>query len=60
MTPKFYEVLCMAIERGINSGTNRAFKHNDSPPKEHIDVQVYQAVMNEIHEWFNFGDNDGY
>ena len=54
MKPKMYELLRMCVENGVTLGVNRAFKHTDTPNVEHIISSVDTALMNEIHDWFEF------
>ena len=56
MKPKIYNLLRECIEDGASRGVMRAFKHTDTPDMDTIVEQVQQAVMNEIHEWFEFDD----
>jgi len=56
MTPKPLPVLQQCIEHGIELGWNRAHKHQDNPDPEHIKEQIYEEIMNEIHEWFVWPD----
>lgn len=58
MKPKSYAVLDMAVNDGVSYGVNRAFKHTSNPLQENIALEVYQAVMNSIHEWFDFDATD--
>lgn len=53
-----YKVLSDAIERGIDSGYIRAHKHTDTPSERQIKNEIYQYVMNEICEYFNFDGAD--
>ena len=57
MKPKFYPLLEMCIENGLRVGYSRAFKHDDNPSDEQIHQAILQAVMFEIHEWFDFEEN---
>ena len=56
MKPKFFPVLEQCIDQGITLGYNRAHKHVDNPSQEIIEHEIYQAVMNEIFEWFDFDE----
>lgn len=56
MSPKFYEVLEMAIEQGVSYGYERAFKYQDDPSPDHIKAVIAENVMTSIHEWFHMGD----
>ena len=54
MKPKILPVLEMCIENGLSYGYRRAFKHNDDPTEDQITQAIKDAVMHEIHEWFDF------
>jgi len=56
MTPKFYPLLILCIENGIQLGINRAHKHTDLPTTTELHQQIEAAIMTEIHEWFDFGE----
>ena len=47
----------MCIENGIKLGYNRAHKHTETPTREQIEIQIYDAIMHEIYEWFEFPDD---
>ena len=52
-----YKVLCDAIERGIDYGWRRAYKHDDNPTAATIKQHIEDALLNEICEYFIFEDN---
>lgn len=54
MKPKTYELLARCIEDGVSRGYKRAFKYIDAPTPDHVENAVYEAVMSEISEWFDF------
>ena len=56
MKPKADMVLGMCVENGVQLGWNRAHKHDDSPPEQVIRDKIAEAVMNEVYEWFDFGE----
>ena len=58
MKPKEYQVLQMCIENGLAFGLNRAYKHTDEPSKDQILDAIEQALMEEIHQWFEFPEID--
>ena len=51
---KEYAVLSECIERGINTGYNRAYKHTDTPTWEYMNAEIYKAIMNEVSDYFVF------
>lgn len=54
MKPKFYDLLVKCIADGARLGVDRAYKHTDNPSRQTIEHEVYEAITNEIHEWFDF------
>ena len=58
MKPKILPVLEMCIENGLNRGYIRAYKHTDTPDEGQILDAIEQAIMEEIHEWFEFPEID--
>lgn len=54
MQPKFQALLDMCIENGLRLGYNRAFKHTDTPDEHTIIGKQFDAVKDEIYEWFDF------
>jgi hypothetical protein len=58
MKPKEYQVLQMCIENGLAFGLNRAYKHTDEPSKDQILDAIEQAVMEEVHQWFEFDEKN--
>ena len=53
-----YKLVSNCVDAGVNYGWNRAHKHTDSPSEAQIKDEIYNAVMNEISEWFSF-QSDG-
>jgi hypothetical protein len=58
MKPKTYQLLEFAIENGLKLGFNRAHKHNDNPAQDYILDQQLEAIMLEIHNWFDWPENN--
>lgn len=59
MKVKLQRVLEDCLERGINYGYNRAFKHTDTPSEEVVKDQIMQAILNELYEYFDMtGDGN--
>ncbi len=56
MTPKFMQLLETCIMDGVVWGHTRAYKHNDQPSKAEINEAIVNAVILEIHEWFDFDE----
>lgn len=56
MTPKFIQLLEVCISDGIQMGHNRAYKHTDAPERHVINEAIFNAVLEEIHEWFDFDE----
>lgn len=54
MKPNAFRSIQEAVENGVALGYNRAYKHSDAPSDEVVKQQIYDAVMNEICEWFVF------
>lgn len=54
MKPKFYPLLQQCVEVGITRGYNMATKHNEEPPQSYIEECIYNCIMGELHEWFDF------
>lgn len=57
MKVKTYDVLCRAIEEGVERGYRRAHKHTDTPEEDHLKNAIVDAIMLEICGVFIF-DND--
>lgn len=57
MKAREYDVLCRAVEDGVAYGWRRAHKHVEDPDEHTIQVEIQQAVVNTICEWFDF-DNE--
>lgn len=49
-----YAVLSDCVEKGVEHGYNRAFKHTDTPDKEKVLAEIYTYVMLNISEYFKF------
>ena len=56
MKPKFVQLLEICVIDGVTMGHTRAYKHNDSPSKAEINEAIVNAVLLEIHEWFDFDE----
>jgi len=58
MKPKFFKLLEMAVEEGIETGWRRAHKHNDSPHEHTIKTEISDAIFSTFHEYFTFEEED--
>jgi hypothetical protein len=56
LKPKTIPLLEQCIETGIQLGWNRAHKHTAAPAYSQIEHEILNAIMNEIHEWFDFDE----
>jgi len=54
MTPKFTQLLEKCILDGVILGHKRAYKHNTTPSESDINESIFNEVLNELHEWFDF------
>lgn len=59
MKPKILLVLSDCIDRGLERGYSRAHKHVDNPSKESLLSHLEQCIMEELHDYFEF-DNENY
>jgi len=63
MKPKITPVLHQCIETGIKLGINRSRKYSEDQrlenlSDEYLEDAIYNAIMNEIYEWFDFEDTN--
>jgi hypothetical protein len=58
MKPKIRVIIEMAVEQGVKRGYSRAFKHEENPSKEVICDYIEEQVMESLHEYFTFDDED--
>jgi len=56
MKPDSYKLISQCVEIGVSLGYARAFKHTENPTPEQIKSAIESAVMDEVCEWFWFGD----
>lgn len=54
MKIKFYALVSDCIEKGVEYGYRRAFKHTDSPSEAAIFQCVHDAIMNELSEYVDW------
>ena len=57
MKPKFIQLLETCIIDGVTLGHTRAYKHNNNPSTAEINEAIVNAVLLEIHEWFDFDED---
>lgn len=53
-----YKIMSECVERGVEYGYMRAYKHNDDPSEEFIKNEIMEHVMNEICEMFGFDKDE--
>jgi hypothetical protein len=58
MKVKLRIILEDAIQRGIERGYRRAFKHTDSPHEDSIFADISDCIMFEIDEYFTFEEGE--
>jgi hypothetical protein len=58
MKVKTLVILEMAINAGVKRGWNRAHKHIENPTELMICDHIEQCVMEQIHEYFTFDEED--
>ncbi len=58
MRTKHYVILSNCIEEGCRYGVSRAHKHTEDPSYEQIEAAVYTAIMERIHEVYDFHDEE--
>ena len=50
-----YDVMCRAVEDGVEFGWNRAHDNGNSPNEHEIRGAIEEAIMDQIIDWFDFG-----
>jgi len=58
MKVKTLVILERAIEEGVCRGYRRAHKHIENPTEESICDHIEMCVMEQIHEYFDFEDEN--
>lgn len=56
LRPRAYDVLDDAVTAGTTLGWNRAHKHDDKPQPPAIRAAIVDAIMTELVERFDLGD----
>ena len=56
MRAREYKILTDAVELGVDRGWMRAHKYADDPDEHAIKSAIYETVMGEICESFEFDD----
>jgi hypothetical protein len=51
---KGYDIIQKAVEEGVESGWNKAYKNEDCPNKENVIDYIVKNVMNSLDEVINF------
>lgn len=52
-----YEIVCRAVEDGLNYGWNRSHKHTDKPDEFLVKQEMENAIMNALCEVLIFPEN---
>ena len=55
--PKTDRILDQCLETGIQLGWNRAHKHTNQPDPDYIKAKIYDAIWEELSEFFDFNDS---
>ena len=58
MKLKAWPIVSDAVERGIEAGHRRAYKHTDEPQYSHISEEIFNEVMAELAEIIDFDEDD--
>lgn len=56
MKPRIHAILGDAIERGIEAGMRRAYKHTDTPTQDQIMDKIHAAIWENIYQVFEFDE----
>jgi hypothetical protein len=54
MKPKHLVIISNCIEEGCRYGVSRAHKHTEDPSFEQIEEAVFTAIMERIHQYYDF------
>ena len=58
MKPNLRRILGLCLSEGISYGFTRAHKHTDTPDRSVIETSIYDAVMLQIDEFFDFEETE--
>jgi hypothetical protein len=58
MKPNYYQIIKNCVETGCRLGVSRAYKHTEDPAFDHIETCVYDAIMIELTDKFNFSPSE--
>lgn len=53
-----YAIISRAVADGVAYGVRRSRKHTDTPTEDHISTEVENAVMNELCDVLQFGNDE--
>ena len=56
MKPKWYNLICRALDEGIIQGWNRAHKYSDAPDTQFIRDEIVEAQLHILNEVIDFED----
>jgi len=54
MKAKEYQLMQECVMNGVARGFRVAYKHTDDPSNEMVQEKLWQEIMSEIAEWFDF------
>lgn len=58
MKVREYVLLRECVEKGVQRGLHRAYKHSENPDHDQVCAQIENCVMAEIIEYFIFPDEE--
>jgi hypothetical protein len=58
MKPKHLVIISNCIEEGCRYGVSRAHKHTEDPSFEQIEEAVFTAIMERIHQYYDFTESE--
>ena len=56
MRTRDFDIMCRAVEEGVNYGHRRAHKHVEHPDEDDLKQYIMDAVVNAMCEVFAFDD----
>jgi len=56
MKPNINKIIEMCVQNGIEEGWTKSHKHLDNPSPATIKCNISHKIMEELYEYFSFGD----